>query len=84
MFGYPLRLQLINVYFSASYALGKSTFIISQGVSTLIASAGKERKDFSGSTTVISYIFDPGKWLYLFGQVRRQGTVLMLSAGVGF
>ena len=31
VYDYNLRLQIINVYFSATYTLGQSTFIASQG-----------------------------------------------------
>ena len=84
VYGYDLRLQIINVYFSATYKLGRSTFIASRGVSTVIASVGKEREDFSGNTTAIAYVFDPDSRFVFFGQARLQGQGLMLSAGVGF
>ena len=85
VYGYDMRLQIVNVYFSATYTLGQSTFIASQGVSTVIASIENERKDFSGNTTAISYVFHPkGKRFIFFGQARLQGQGLMLSAGVGF
>ena len=84
VYGYPMRIQIANVYFTALYKLGRSKFFISQGVSTVIYTIGKEREDRSLSTTAISYVFDPGKWFYLFAQARLQGQGLMLSAGVGF
>ena len=85
VYGYDMRLQIVNVYFSATYTLGQSTFIASQGVSTVIASVGDEREDFSGSTTAISYLFHPtGKRFIFFGQARLQGQGLMLAASVGF
>ena len=84
VYGYDLRLQIVNVYFSATYKLGRSTFIASRGVSTVIASVGKEREDFSGNTTAIAYVFDPDSRFVFFGQARLQGQGLMLSAGVGF
>ena len=85
VYDYNLRLQIINVYFSATYTLGQSTFIASQGVSIAIASIENERKDFSGNTPAISYVFYPkGKRFIFFGQARLQGEGLMLSVGVGF
>ena len=37
IWGYNVQLRLINVYFSATYRLGQSMFILFQGVSTVIA-----------------------------------------------
>ncbi len=82
--GYDLRFRVVNVYFSATYILGRSMFVVSQGVSTVIGTVAEERKDYSTSTTAISYVFNTGSPFVLFGQARLQGRGLMLSAGVGF
>ena len=84
VYDYNLRLQIINVYFSATYTLGQSTFIASQGVSIAIASIENERKDFSGNTTAISYVFYPkGKRFIFFGQARFAKGRINVVCGSG-
>lgn len=84
VWGYNVQLRLINVYFSVTYRLGQSMFILFQGVSTVIATAeNNDRDDRSRSTTAISYVYDPNRRFVFFGQAHLQGQGLMLSAGVG-
>ena len=84
-YGYDVRLQLINVYLTGSYKMGKSsTFFLSYGVSNLIASVEEERVEKSGDIVAITYTYDHNNRFLFMGQVRAQGRGLMLSAGVGF
>ena len=82
--GFDTKFQIINVYFSASYKLGRSMFIVSQGFTNVIASIEEARASRTGSASAISYVFNTGSRFVFCGQARLQGRGLMLSAGVGF
>ena len=82
--GFDTKFQILNVYFSATYRLGRSMFIVSQGFTNVIVSIEEVRASRSGSATAISHVFNTGSRFVFFGQARIQGRGLTLSAGVGF
>ena len=83
-YGEDIRLQLINVYFSGSYRIGKSLILLSYGGSHLIATLDEDKDERSGDVMAITYAYNYDSRFVFMGQVRVQGKGLMLSAGVGF
>ena len=82
--GYDAQLQFTNFYFSASYKIDRSTFMVSRGFSTVKGSLEEFEISRSGYATAITLIYETGSVFTLMGQARLQGQGIMLTAGVGF
>ena len=82
--GYNAQLEFTNFYFSASRKIGRYTFMVSQGFSTVKGSLEEFELNRSGYATAITLIYDTGSIFKFMGQARLQGQGIMLTAGVGF
>ena len=81
--GYDAQLEFTNFYFSASRKIGRYTFMVSQGFSTVKGSLEEFELSRSGYATAITLLYDTGIIKFM-GQARLQGEGIMLTAGVGF
>ena len=81
--GYKAQLEYTNFYFSASRKIGRYTFMVSQGFSTVKGSLEEFELSRSGYATAITLIYETGIIKFM-GQARLQGQGIMLTAGVGF
>lgn len=82
--GYDVQIQFTNFYFSASLKLGNTTFMVSEGFTTVKGSLEEFEISHSGYATTITLIYDRGSRIKFMGQARLQGEGIMLTAGVGF
>ena len=81
--GYDVEFEFANFYLSASLKLGRSTLMVSQGVSTAKGSLEEFEVSRSGYVSAITFIRQAGMFKFM-GQARLQGRGIMLTAGVGF
>ena len=82
--GYDVQIQFTNFYFSASLKLGNTTFMVSEGFTTVKGALEEFEISRSGYATAITLIYDRGSRIKFMGQARLQGEGIMLTAGVGF
>ena len=82
--GNDIQFQVANFSFAVKYRIGRSAFIVSQGIVTANASLEDLRESIRDYSTALSVLVNPKSRLLFFGQARLQGQGIMLTAGIGF